>query len=56
MSENTTWEWCQNCDEEVELPLILGLYHCPNCGEKIINCSMCENVHCVDCKIRENIL
>jgi len=49
MKEETTTEWCPYCCEEVELPIKLGKYKCPNCGEMIANCSMCEKMDCNIC-------
>jgi hypothetical protein len=38
-------EWCSHCEQEVEIPPI-GRSNCPNCGESILPCSMCEE--CVE--------
>lgn len=34
-------EWCPCCDTEVSIPSF-GVSFCPNCGELIIPCSMCN--------------
>lgn len=48
---NKSTEWCPFCEEEVELPIELGIYVCPNCGKLIINCSECTTYHCTKCKL-----
>ena len=42
MDDEHSYEMCPYCEEEVELPLELGVYKCPNCGRWIVNCSMCR--------------
>lgn len=37
-----TYEYCPHCESEVQLPNRLGVYVCPNCGRRIVNCSMCR--------------
>lgn len=37
------YEWCPYCEEEVELKAIFEPQICPNCGEQILPCCMCEN-------------
>lgn len=34
-------EWCPCCDTEVVIPSF-GISFCPNCGEPILPCSMCD--------------
>ena len=34
-------EWCACCDSEVVIPSF-GVSFCPNCGELILPCSMCD--------------
>ncbi len=47
---SSTTELCPHCSTEVELPVRLGVYTCPNCGKPIINCSMCKKMNCNKCK------
>lgn len=35
------WERCPHCEEEVEMDAVLGVQTCPNCGKRIVTCSMC---------------
>jgi len=41
MAENVTYEVCPHCEEEVELKAELSVQTCPNCGKRIVACSMC---------------
>ena len=50
LENDTTEEYCPNCDTFVELPPYMGIYKCPSCGELIVCCSMCEAQSCSDCK------
>lgn len=43
-------EICPNCNTLVELPNRMGIYKCPECGELMISCSICENQNCSDCE------
>lgn len=52
-TEYKTYEWCPHCEYEVELPTLLGVYICPSCSKKIINCSMCGSMRCDTCKLYE---
>lgn len=36
-----TTEWCSYCGKEVDIAPF-GLSYCPNCGERILPCSMCD--------------
>jgi predicted RNA-binding Zn-ribbon protein involved in translation (DUF1610 family) len=51
MNENTVYEWCPFCCEEIELPNVMGIYECPLCGELITPCAMCDqnNADCSNC-------
>ena len=46
-----TDELCPHCNNEVQI-LINGISICPECGEKILPCSMCDmnSVNCNYCK------
>lgn len=35
-------EWCQYCDTEVELDNVFKVHVCPNCGARILPCSVCD--------------
>lgn len=37
-------EWCSHCCQEVEINSI-GVQVCPNCGEMILPCCMCEDCY-----------
>lgn len=37
-----TFEVCPHCDTEVELDAELKVQTCPNCGKRIVTCSMCR--------------
>lgn len=43
MAENNhiTYEVCPRCEQEVELQAELKVQTCPNCGKRIVTCSMC---------------
>lgn len=54
MKENTTYEVCPFCEEEVELNAELMVQTCPHCGRRIVTCSMCracdtEDNYCTHC-------
>lgn len=51
MENNTIYEWCSFCCEDVELPASPGIYKCPSCGELITACSLCDpnEVDCSKC-------
>ena len=38
----TTYEVCPHCEAEVELNAELAVQTCPNCGKRIVTCSMCR--------------
>jgi predicted RNA-binding Zn-ribbon protein involved in translation (DUF1610 family) len=49
-----TYEVCPYCGEEVELDAELKVQTCPNCGKRIVTCSMCRacdtgGPYCVRC-------
>ena len=56
-AESTVTELCGACGNEVELPIKLGIYKCPECGENIINCAMCDwdNVDCNSCELNKKL-
>ena len=37
-----TYEYCPHCDQEVMLDPELKVQTCPNCGARIVACSMCR--------------
>ena len=48
------WEVCSNCGEEVMLDAELKVQTCPNCGNRIVTCSMCracdaDKPYCTNC-------
>ncbi len=45
-----TTEWCQNCDNEVEIKAY-GLSKCPECGVVMKPCSMCSSEQYSRCDI-----
>jgi predicted RNA-binding Zn-ribbon protein involved in translation (DUF1610 family) len=52
--DNKTYEPCPFCDEEVALDAELKVQTCPNCGKRIVTCSMCracdtEGDYCTHC-------
>lgn len=49
-----TYEVCPHCGEEVQLEPELKVQTCPNCGKRIVTCSMCracdtEDNYCSKC-------
>lgn len=42
--ENKTTEYCPHCDTYVKLDAELKVQTCPNCGKRIVTCSMCRAV------------
>lgn len=55
---DTTWEMCPECEEEVELDMVLKMQVCPSCGKPIAPCSICDMdfVKCSECPIGCNSL
>ncbi len=49
--ELTITEWCSHCEGEVEIKNIPEKQICPECGESIYPCSLCDhnNVKCANC-------
>lgn len=52
--EDMVVEWCPHCEEEVWLDPVLCLQTCPSCGKHIVPCSICEDMHCSNCKLAES--
>jgi len=48
-----TYEVCPYCEKEVEVEAKRSVQKCPNCGEWIVVCSMCEKEHCGVCVLEE---
>ena len=51
---NHTYEVCPHCGEEVRLDAELKVQTCPNCGKRIVACSMClavesDKPYCTNC-------
>lgn len=44
----TITEYCPDCDTEVELKTVFSVQVCPNCGELILPCALCDHDKC-DC-------
>ena len=46
-------EWCPFCEEEVEIKAQMRVQKCPNCGENIIPCCLCDmdKADCANCKL-----
>ena len=44
--EGKTQEYCPHCDTIVELDAELKVQTCPNCGKRIVTCSVCRAVDC----------
>ena len=40
--EDKCYEVCPHCDQEVALDAELKVQTCPNCGKRIVTCSMCR--------------
>ena len=55
MEYNETYEVCPHCEKEVALQAELKVQTCPNCGKRIVTCSMCRAVsdlkenYCTNC-------
>lgn len=52
-----TYEVCPHCEEEVMLEPELKVQTCPNCGKRIVTCSMCRacdtpDNYCTHCCLR----
>jgi predicted RNA-binding Zn-ribbon protein involved in translation (DUF1610 family) len=45
---NHAYEVCPYCDTEVMLDAELKVQTCPNCGKRIVTCSMCRATDCGD--------
>jgi hypothetical protein len=46
-------EWCSNCCCEVGLTPTMTIQRCPNCGDYIIPCSLCnwDSCDCNNCEL-----
>ena len=49
-------EWCPYCGDEVEIEDRMDLQECPNCGNKILPCSLCDHdkCDCGECPFKKN--
>lgn len=56
-------ELCPHCEKEVELDNIFKVQTCPNCGKRILPCSICEfktkeeenyYLHCDNCPLEND--
>lgn len=53
---NTTFEYCNECNSEIELPAIMGYHKCPECGKPVMTCNLCldNQENCLsNCPYRE---
>lgn len=46
--ENYTVEWCPYCEQEVVI-YAHTITECPECGEKLFPCSVCNTQECSAC-------
>lgn len=55
MANNTIYEYCPYCEDEVELKDEFKVQVCPNCGRPIIPCSTCDmrRTPCFKCPLQE---
>lgn len=58
---NIVDEFCPHCETEVELKPVFSVQVCPNCGELILPCNLCDHdtcdcAHCPLEDIRRDIL
>lgn len=55
LQENILWELCPHCSYEVPLKKSFRIQHCPNCGEKILPCSLCDmdKENCSECPLKK---
>ena len=51
--KDTIIEWCSSCATEVEIKSVAQKQICPECGESIWPCSLCDynRVKCSECII-----
>ena len=49
ISDETIFEYCPYCNDEVELSSELKVQVCPNCGMAIVPCSICPLAHMGKC-------
>ena len=49
------YEHCPHCDSDVLLDAEFRIQTCPNCGEKIKPCALCDmdSVKCSECKLNQ---
>lgn len=49
------WELCPHCSYEVPLKKSFRIQHCPNCGERILPCSLCDmdKENCSECPLKK---
>lgn len=52
--EETTWELCPHCEEEVELLHKFERQRCPECEKEILPCSICETRACSNCPLEQD--
>lgn len=47
------YEWCPHCETEVKLDSLFEKQTCPNCGETILPCALCDcdTVKCNECPL-----
>lgn len=51
------FEWCPNCEEEVEVPAGFEIQLCSKCSEKhILPCNQCSEVNCANCPLTKDLV
>jgi predicted RNA-binding Zn-ribbon protein involved in translation (DUF1610 family) len=53
MAKNVIYEVCPFCEQEVELENKYNPQKCPNCGEYILPCSICDKDTCINCELEK---
>lgn len=54
-TKTTIYEWCPYCEAEVEIAPRFEAQICPNCGKRILPCSLvdgCAN-RCAECPLED---
>lgn len=52
-TDEKIFEWCSNCQHEIELDYKFKAQKCIVCNERLLPCSMCIEMNCSKCPLEQ---